>query len=79
MPAIRRAAFFYCVALAALGLSLHAQELTLPLKPNSVRFLAIGDMGTGQKPQYELAAKMVDITDDQASVDKVIEEVLFAE
>jgi predicted phosphodiesterase len=60
MPAMRRAAFFSSVALAALGLSLYAQELTLPLKPNSVRFAAIGDMGTGQKPQYELAGKMIE-------------------
>ncbi len=60
MPAIRRAAFFSCVALAALGLSLHAQELTLPLKPDSVRFAVIGDMGTGATPQYELAAKMIE-------------------
>jgi predicted phosphodiesterase len=58
--AVRRAAFFSSVALAALGLSLHAQEPTLPLKPNSVRFAVIGDMGTGMKPQYELAAKMVE-------------------
>ncbi len=60
MPAMRHAAFFFSVVLAALGLSLHAQELTLPLKPNSVRFAAIGDMGTGQKPQYDLAGKMVE-------------------
>jgi predicted phosphodiesterase len=60
MPTTRRAAFFSSVALAALGLSLYAQELTLPLKPNSVRFMAIGDMGTGEKPQYELAGKMVE-------------------
>jgi predicted MPP superfamily phosphohydrolase len=59
MPATRRAAFFSCVALATLGLSLYAQELTLPLKPDSVRFAAIGDMGTGEKPQYELAAKII--------------------
>jgi predicted phosphodiesterase len=69
MPVKRRAAFFSIVALAALGLSLfapgltpplYAPELTLPLKPSSVRFAAIGDMGTGEKPQYELAAKIVE-------------------
>ncbi|MBI5282655.1 MAG: metallophosphoesterase [Candidatus Solibacter usitatus] len=58
MPVTRRAAGFSSVALAALGLSLIAQELTLPLKPNSVRFAVIGDMGTGEKPQYELAEEM---------------------
>ena len=69
MPAKRRAALFSFVALAALGLSLfapelipplYAPELTLPLKPSSVRFAVIGDMGTGDKPQYELAGKMVE-------------------
>ncbi len=39
-------------------MSLYAQELTLPLKPDSVRFAAIGDMGTGGKLQFETAAKM---------------------
>ena len=57
---MRRAAFFSAVALAALGLPLYAQELTLPLKPNSVRFAVIGDMGTGEKPQYELAGKLIE-------------------
>ena len=46
------------MALAAMSLSLYGQELTLPLKPNSVRFAVIGDMGTGEKPQYEMAGKM---------------------
>jgi 3',5'-cyclic AMP phosphodiesterase CpdA len=32
--------------------------LTLPLKPNSVRFGVIGDMGTGKRPQFEVAAQM---------------------
>lgn len=36
-----------------------AQDLALPLKPNSVRFAVIGDNGTGAKPQYELANQMV--------------------
>jgi phosphodiesterase/alkaline phosphatase D-like protein len=37
-----------------------AAELTLPLKPNSVRFAVIGDSGTGEKPQFETAAQMAD-------------------
>ena len=57
---MRRATLFSSVALAVLGLSLHAQELTLPLEPNSVRFAAIGDMGTGKQPQYELAGKLTE-------------------
>jgi hypothetical protein len=60
MPAMRRAAFLSAVVLGAMTVSLHAPELTLPLKPNSVRFAVIGDMGTGDKPQYELAGKLVE-------------------
>jgi hypothetical protein len=36
-----------------------AQDLTLPLTPDSVRFAAIGDNGTGDPPQYEVAKQMV--------------------
>jgi 3',5'-cyclic AMP phosphodiesterase CpdA len=60
MPAMRRAASISVVLLTALALSLHAPDLALPLKPDSVRFAVIGDMGTGKKPQYELAAMMVE-------------------
>jgi 3',5'-cyclic AMP phosphodiesterase CpdA len=59
VPTMRRAAFVSCVALIATSLSLFAQELTLPLKPDSVRFAVIGDMGTGKKPQYEVAEQMI--------------------
>jgi 3',5'-cyclic AMP phosphodiesterase CpdA len=33
----------------------------LPIKPGSVRFAVIGDMGTGEVPQYEIASKMADL------------------
>jgi predicted phosphodiesterase len=36
-----------------------AQDLALPLKPNSVRFAVIGDNGTGEKPEYEVAQQMI--------------------
>ena len=38
-----------------------AQELALrlPLKPSSVRFLVIGDSGTGDSEQYETAAQII--------------------
>ena len=36
-----------------------AQELALPLKPNSVRFAVIGDTGTGEKPEYEVGQQLV--------------------
>jgi predicted phosphodiesterase len=39
---------------------LTAQNLTLPVKPGSVRFAAIGDMGTGAHAQYEIAQRMVE-------------------
>ncbi len=32
--------------------------LSLPLKPKSVRFAVIGDTGTGEKPQFEVAQEM---------------------
>jgi len=32
--------------------------LKLPLQPNSVRFAIIGDSGTGERPQYEVAQRM---------------------
>jgi hypothetical protein len=35
-----------------------AELLTLPRKPGSVRFAAIGDSGRGDPPQYEISAQM---------------------
>jgi predicted phosphodiesterase len=61
MPTLRCIAFVSCVAFASIGLSIGAQELTLPLKPDSVRFAVIGDTGTGEKPQYEVAEQMIKI------------------
>ena len=53
---------FAAVAALAVAWSapaLPAQELmSLPLKPNSVRFAVIGDGGTGERPQYEIAWQM---------------------
>ena len=58
MNAIRRLLW---IILVPLSLSLSAQEVTLPRHAGSVRFAAIGDMGTGTTAQYEIAAKMVSI------------------
>jgi hypothetical protein len=55
MKTIRR---FAWLALLPICLSLYGQRLTLPLHPDSVRFAAFGDMGTGATPQYEVAARM---------------------
>jgi hypothetical protein len=38
---------------------LTGQELTLPQRPDSVRFAVFGDSGTGDTAQYEVAAQMV--------------------
>ena len=35
-----------------------AQELTLPLTAESVRFGVIGDGGTGEAPQYEVGRQL---------------------
>jgi predicted phosphodiesterase len=59
MPSKRCAGFVSCVVLAAISLSLSAQKLALPLKPGSVRFAVMGDTGTGEKPQYEMAEQMI--------------------
>lgn len=37
-----------------------AQEAALPQKPGSVRFAAFGDMGTGDRTQYEVAQQMAE-------------------
>ena len=46
------------LALIPLSLSLYGQKPAFPLHPGSVRFAAIGDMGTGDPPQYEVASRM---------------------
>jgi predicted phosphodiesterase len=41
--------------------SLLAQDVTLPVKPGSVRFAVIGDMGTGDARQYDIAQRMTEL------------------
>lgn len=69
---MRRGAFIFFTALAVTVLAVTqfgsrtttvqaqapAVNLTLPLKPNSVRFAVIGDSGTGEKAQREVGAQM---------------------
>jgi len=57
MPITRRR-FVAFLTLASTRASLYGQQAP-PGQPVSVRFAAIGDMGTGDTPQYELAAMMV--------------------
>ena len=52
----RIALFFFVVALTS-G-SLVAQPVPLPNRPGSLKFAAIGDNGTGDRPQYEVAQQM---------------------
>jgi hypothetical protein len=55
---MRRLALFLLLA----GTSLYtAAQLSLPLKDKSVRFAVIGDSGTGEKPQFEVAQQMTAI------------------
>ena len=54
---MRRRIFVIGVLLLLAG-SQRADEFKFPLKSNSVRFAAIGDMGTGDKAQYEVSAQM---------------------
>jgi len=53
----RRIAFAVLAAFAVAVVA--AQDLSLPLKPNSVRFLVMGDTGTGGSEQYETAAQIL--------------------
>ncbi len=50
---------FLLGVLTAFMPAMAADEFAFPLKPNSVRFAAIGDMGTGEPPQYETAQQML--------------------
>ena len=57
----RNLAFIGSVVLAVAMLqSFAAEQFKFPLKDNSIRFAAIGDMGTGDKAQYDVAARMVE-------------------
>jgi 3',5'-cyclic AMP phosphodiesterase CpdA len=54
----------FIILLFLLAPSLRAGEFKLPLKSNSVRFAAIGDMGTGNAAQYGVAQRMVGVRQD---------------
>jgi hypothetical protein len=65
---------FTVLLIAALGqcsdnwlmLAAPPPEVKLPLKPKSVRFAVIGDMGTGDRPQYQVAEQMQSFHDSFA-------------
>src|SRR5947199_3492025 len=58
---MRRRIFLFLGILAVLTAGLGADDFKFPLKSNSVRFAVIGDMGTGEPPQYEMARKMFEL------------------
>lgn len=47
------------LAAACWSAPLEAQQLALPLRAGSVRFLVIGDAGTGDREQYQVAQQIV--------------------
>ena len=55
----RRLRMVVAVLAAGMPSLLAAQEMKLPLQPNSVRFLVIGDAGTGDREQNEVAAQII--------------------
>lgn len=55
-----RRLFGLLVAAAALIGPIAGQEISLPLKPESVRFAVIGDSGTGSNEQYEVGRRMAE-------------------
>lgn len=58
---MRRVAPVFLLLATFLGVSLPAQQppqISLPNKPDSVKFLAMGDNGTGERLQYETAQTM---------------------
>ncbi len=59
MRPLRCLAFFALILLSPQTRPLRGQDVSLPVKPGSVRFVAIGDMGTGEPAQYQVAQRML--------------------
>ena len=54
----RHLAIMLGVLAAWAPIDVKAQEMRLPVMPNSVRFLVLGDAGTGDRSQIEVAAQI---------------------
>jgi predicted MPP superfamily phosphohydrolase len=54
---LRRSSIVLPLLLLVAGLAAPAQQ-TLPTRPASLKFAVIGDSGTGEKPQYDVADQM---------------------
>jgi len=55
------ASWLLALAVATGSWPSRAQDLSLPNHKDSVKFAVIGDMGTGQPPQYQVAEQMVNL------------------
>ncbi|HKQ85472.1 MAG TPA: metallophosphoesterase [Candidatus Acidoferrales bacterium] len=58
---MRRIWYLWVLCLCVWSAAPAAQKTILPLEPGSVRFVVIGDMGTGAAPQYDIAARMAEL------------------
>jgi predicted MPP superfamily phosphohydrolase len=56
--AVRRFLVTVFVAAALGHVRFLAQDLVLPNKPGSLKFAAMGDNGTGEQPEYDVAKQM---------------------
>jgi 3',5'-cyclic AMP phosphodiesterase CpdA len=61
---MRRIVIVYLLAFLMVMAPVPAADLQLPLKPGSVRFAVIGDSGTGDPAQYEIARRMLSYRDN---------------
>jgi len=55
---MRRALAAACLAVGLVAMAGRAQELAVPNRPGSLKFAAIGDNGTGEQPEYDIANQM---------------------
>ena len=55
---MRRALAAACLAVGFVAMAGRAQELAVPNRPGSLKFAAIGDNGTGEQPEYDIANQM---------------------
>src|SRR5258708_35718743 len=58
---MRRRIFLFLSILAIFMAGQSTGEFKFPLKADSVRFAAIGDMGTGEQPQYQTGKQMLKV------------------
>jgi len=60
---VRKRLILILSLVSAFLLIARAVQFKFPLKSDSVRFAIIGDMGTGEAPQYEVAQRMINAFD----------------